>query len=167
MLCIYHFYIFHKTVCSVERNDVQVLIRHPGPGRQEPCILEGNYLSSFLVSGIRAMAAWAPISGPGTHMPRCFSSFLQMILKQRLEKKRKTTCWRKRSWHCFKICPFDVFLRILAPQRHFTPSEFLKGRASIPCHHPLVCSFIHSIKHLLCLHWALYTCQSSYRKRLK
>ena len=56
MLCIYHFYIFHhKTrVCSVERNDVQVLIRHlvrfPDSGLAH---LEGNYLLSFLVSGIR------------------------------------------------------------------------------------------------------------------
>lgn len=128
MLCIYHFYIFHhKTrVCSVERNDIQVLIRHlvrlSGLAH-----LEGNYLLSFLVSGIRAMAAWAPISGPGTHMPHCFSSFLQMILN-RIEK-RKTTCWRRGHDTVLKICPFDVFfLRITAHRGILHPVSSWRGR---------------------------------------
>ena len=48
------FSITKTRVCSVERNDVQVLIRHlvrfPDSGLAH---LEGNYLLSFLVSGIR------------------------------------------------------------------------------------------------------------------
>lgn len=92
--------------------------------------------------------------------------FLTNDFKQNWKKKNHML--KKRSWHCFKICPFDVFLKDHSSQRHFTPSEFLKGKGPVyHVIHPLVCSFIHSIKHLLRLHWALYTCQSSYRKRLK